>query len=247
LISLIFLLFFMNAFTLYSVVENKHWVCQCFGEIFANEINYITILRNLILLTLALSVFFSKTEYNSFEKVLEKYYLRIIIGIVLFGISFSIYHKLSNPEKHVLRTNDTIPNIKFLPINGNDTIDTSKRKQPFLIFVFFDVRDCTTCLLEAYLWRNLFENYKNDVMIVGIGSAPSIDVLKIFLKHKKLRFPVMYDANKEITQTFSFFTPQRILLDTKNEILDFERSTDSLVKQKRFIEKLKNTIENYKN
>jgi peroxiredoxin/uncharacterized membrane protein YphA (DoxX/SURF4 family) len=246
LMSLIFLLLFMNAFTFYSVIGNKHWVCQCFGEIFANEINFLTILRNIALLTLSVLVFFLKTEYYSFENKLERYYFPIILGIVLFGIYFSFYHKDNPTEKRDLRTDDTISNFKFLPINRKDTINTSKRKEPFLVLVFFDVSDCTPCLLESYLWRNLFENYQNEVMIVGIGSAPSVDVLRIFLKNKKLNFPVMYDMKKKIIQSYSFITPQRILLNTKNKILDFERSTDSLVKQKRFIEKLESAIENYK-
>ena len=91
----------------------------------------------------------------------------------------------------------------------------------------FSEDDCESCLDEGFAWKDLDKEFKNKIQIVGIGSARRRLTTSVFIRNKKIPFPIIYDSLSSFKRTYNLQTPIKILLNKNNVILSLDKSNDS--------------------
>ena len=134
----------------------------------------------------------------------------------------------------------TAPSFQ-LPTLGGMNFVFDRPQSRLSIIVFFSPNDCPLCLIEALIWRELDELYESkDVSVIGIIDG-KIDVrqIRMFLKSRRIEFPVLVDNGALIRQAFGVkHTPIRIIVDSSGRIVDAELSTNSPIKHRNLKEKV---------
>jgi peroxiredoxin len=101
--------------------------------------------------------------------------------------------------------------------------------------------------MEAYMWEKIHENYSSNIKVIGIGYADNKRQLDIFLKHKKIKFPVWYDKDKKFLKYYNIKTPKRIVINIDNKIMIIENPTGSKFFQDMFMTELFSLINSSNN
>lgn len=130
---------------------------------------------------------------------------------------------------------------------NNNLFDLQKRTTPYIMLVIFSINDCVDCLMEAYMWEKIHENYSSNIKVIGIGYADNKRQLDIFLKHKKIKFPVWYDKDKKFLKYYNIKTPKRIVINIDNKIMIIENPTGSKFFQDMFMTELFSLINSSNN
>ncbi|HEX2869063.1 MAG TPA: MauE/DoxX family redox-associated membrane protein [Ignavibacteriales bacterium] len=230
----------------YSVLAHKEWVCSCFGPLFRGRFSYSTIIRDTFMLALAIYIFFFRAEeylFKNFPSVISN--TVITLFIVLFAAALIFSHPLNVPKENII-VGCKLTNLKFQTIDG-EKLDLTKHEKKYLLLVFFDAKhDCASCLTEFLLWKKLQENYNSAIQVVGIGSAPSRDYLALWVKARKIKFPVVFDYGKTFIGKFNITTPIKIFLDQNNAVVLMNESTGDKELQGGFTDEI-NAILDVKN
>ena len=139
----------------------------------------------------------------------------------------------------------TIPHFELSSLNG-DVVSSEELKAQLTLLVFFALDDCSACLLESKLWRDIDSTYEDsDVTVLGITTAP-VDTYKmtIFKRGKHIDFPILLDTEGAYKDTFGITnTPTKILVDNLGIIIDASASGPSLVEHKLYKEKIVRLLE----
>lgn len=135
----------------------------------------------------------------------------------------------------------TAPSFQLPSFKGGVvSFDPSMSKLSLLIF--FNPNDCTWCLLEAALWRDLHSMYADEELrVIGIVTGRNIRLHEVllFTKGRQLDFPVLRCGDCKLIQAFGLTnTPTRILLDASGRILDAGYSTHGETIQRQLREKI---------
>lgn len=107
----------------------------------------------------------------------------------------------------------------------------------FVLLVFFSPLDCAPCLEEKYLWQKIYD--EGIIKLVGIGRHIDARELRNWVDNSGLSFPVLYDADYEVTKSFRIKrTPFKILLKSERKILLVDNARASVIEQEEFVSKL---------
>jgi peroxiredoxin len=237
-ITLMLSLFVICSFTLfilYSIIYNKDYSCNCFGNLLSGKINYLTLIRNIIIAIIIFLVYKHPVTLFSVEKLnTNRILLLFLIFIVL---SPAINYLLLTKDNRQLRIGEKIQNIKFTDINGND-IDTKLTKESFLLIIIFSLKDCPKCLLEGYYWDQFKLDYKTKVYVIGIAKNSTFDEVQLFIKQKKITFPIYLDNSNLFLRNSEYVSPIKILLNKERIIVDLSVADGSSENVKKYQQRL---------
>jgi len=234
----IIMLVVFTAFILYGFIYQMNWTCRCFGTLFDGKLNGVAIIRNLFFISLALYVYFNNSNMFSYDLLTSKQARRVHVLFLLVGL-FGIYNVNFIKQKvRFLRVGDYVEEIKFQSIQGDD-INTFERSEPYLLLIVFSLDDCQSCLMDALSWQNIEDSFNEKVKVVGVGHANRIRLLKIFIKQKRIKFPIYFDTLKEFTKMNRISSPKKILLDKNNKVIRMDPCTSSKKLQLNYFNQLK--------
>ncbi len=236
-ISMIMLIFFIS-FTIYSMATGKEWICNCFGSLFSQKINYLVLLRDIIFLCVSIIVLIKYNPKYSFDK---SKYRPLLIILILLLCAIPLSFKLFNLKQEKLKNGDQI-DVELIPALEYKNI-FEKRSEPYLLLLVFSLNDCSACLDEAYYWNKLTNKFNGKIKPILIAHANNITVLKAFLKHKKINNYLIYDKNKEIIASLKVATPVKILLNNMNRVQDITMMLGSEKIFDNYIDKIHSIVE----
>ena len=109
------------------------------------------------------------------------------------------------------------------------------------ILIFFSPHDCSLCLIESLIWRELDDEYETkEVSIVGIVDG-NIDTkqTRMFCSARRIGFPVLIDKGSLVRHAFGVkHTPIRVIIDASGKIVDADVSTNNPEKHRIFKDKV---------
>ncbi|MDI6786401.1 MAG: redoxin domain-containing protein [bacterium] len=241
-ITSIILLSLFNIIGVYSILWQKNWICACFGPFLLGNFSFSTILRNTFILILALYVYSFRSKGYHLKSLSNSNTGILLLLMVLLSFILLIPIMQKKVQKEHIKIGNIINNMKIQSIDGK-IIDTSERKQTLLLFIIFDVeKDCASCLTEFSLWGKINEDYNSMIEVIGIASARSEDLLRAWTNARKIKFPIIFDERKELFAEFKISTPLKILVNSFNEIVSIQKSTDNFELQNAFLDEIKNFI-----
>lgn len=223
---LILLMLFFVTFNVYSLLAGKDWVCACFGKLFNTKINYSTTLRDLLLLSISIIVYFKPTDILTFDKFSKRQTWILYASIVIIFLSGVAYNYYNSNNETVLYESKILDELIFESDEGQ-IINLLDRTEPLLLIIVFSTFDCASCLDEGYFWQELHDLYRNNMKVIAVGHSHSETLINAFKKHKNITFPIYYDKSNRLALQYKLLTPFRILINAKNEVVKIEHSINS--------------------
>lgn len=218
----IFLMFIFVCFVAYGLIAQKEWTCNCFGKLFTQKINYLTLIRNIIILGIAMLVNLKFNEQFTYDKL--KYKNIILALIIIINLIPFLYHKLF-PQMSSLKIGDKIE-LNSKSVDKKD-VDLSDRTEPYAILFVFSLDDCTSCLEEALYWEKLKNKFQSKIKLFAIAYSRNFLLLKSFINHKGITFPIIWDREKDIIKSWNVTTPVKILIDNNSRVINISKSLGS--------------------
>ena len=110
----------------------------------------------------------------------------------------------------------------------------------YILFIFFSPYDCGECLLESNYWEEIHKNYSNNFFkVFAIANAPRKREITLFVKRRKLTFPILYDKDNKIKKALGIRrTPIKILLNQDNQIIFAQYSTNNTENNKKLTDRI---------
>ena len=135
----------------------------------------------------------------------------------------------------------TAPSFQLRSLDGKIvSFDPNDAKLTMLIF--FNPTDCSWCLLETTLWREIDSMYDDDQLkILGITTEKGLKDRDVFLfvKGRELNFPILRCEVSELIEAYGItHTPTRVLVHESGQILDAGSSTHSTQRHSRLMDKI---------
>ncbi|MHB1686469.1 MAG: MauE/DoxX family redox-associated membrane protein [Ignavibacteriaceae bacterium] len=243
-----FLVALFTAIVVSKITEGENISCGCFGTLTESNIDSTTIIRNIILLTLGITLaVYYKKEFNNKEdnnrttikkitKILESYWwknLKITLLVTLFFflgtqlLIFSFQNRelknrlsLLTTDRDVLQPQDAAKPFAALDINGNKKeFDFNKDKnKKSLIYILSP--HCEACKLNLQNWIYLTNTLPSkDLEIIGI-SLDSLKSTKDYVDKNNLNFPVYSTVDDKFKINYkAFITPQTLLIDEEGKVI----------------------------
>lgn len=233
----IIMMTFFTIFSLWSVILNKDWTCNCFGSFFSQKINYAVIIRNITILILLMIVHKNFIAESLLDKIKNK---ALLIVIILFITASPFLYKTLYTPTTPLKMGDTLLLDDLITIDNN--IIRLKNIRGNKIFFIFSLSDCSSCLEEALFWKNLNTEFDGKIYPMVIVNSPNFHTLNAFLKHKKVTFNVIFDHTGILIQSLHTNTPTKILVNDKNIILDISPMLGSEKAFNYYLKKIKTII-----
>ena len=105
----------------------------------------------------------------------------------------------------------------------------------------FSLQDCASCLGEYVLWERLFKTH--NVNVIAIARHVDEAELRLWVDNAKLTFPVLYDANGELSRLFGInSSPMKVLLDHQGRVLLYDPFRQDRAQMEEYISLLKNIV-----
>ncbi len=243
-----FLIALFTAVVISKVFEGEQISCGCFGNLTKGSIDFTTIIRNIILLSLGivLTVYYQKkyfvkrktniTTNNSLKLSTESYWwknLKTTLLVTLFFflatqvLIFSFQNRelknriyLLTTNRDVLQSKDTTETFTALDMNGNRKEFDFKNDLNKKVLIYIFSTHCEACKLNTQNWIYITNKLQNkNLEIIGI-SLDSLKSSKEYFQKNKLNFPVYSSTGDEFKIKFkAFITPQTILLNEKGIVI----------------------------
>jgi len=240
----IILMILFVMFDLWSIIYSKDWVCSCFGSIFNTKITYLTLFRNIVFCITGIAALFNPTKYLSFDEFSNKQISLVVFISILLGVFGFIYndskYKIINVEAGI-----RMELFNFKDLN-NYYVDLINREQSYLVIFAFSLKDCPKCLLEAHFWNKISKEYGDKIKVIGIADCTEKHLLRLFVEHKRINFPVCYDSSGSFSAKYKYDSPVRIILDKDNYVIHYGRSEGGLDFQNKFMQQIQEAIINKK-
>lgn len=161
-------------------------------------------------------------EQFTYDKL--KYKNTILTLIIIIASTPFIYNKLF-PQILSLKIGEKIElNSKSY---DNRDVNLSSRREPYAILFVFSLDDCSSCLEEAFYWEKLKNRFQNNIKLIAIAYSHNLSLLKSFINHKSITFPVIWDREKIIINSLRITTPVKILIDNNNRVINLSKSLGS--------------------
>ncbi|MXZ01164.1 TlpA family protein disulfide reductase [Candidatus Poribacteria bacterium] len=133
-----------------------------------------------------------------------------------------------------------------LPSTSGD-IRSLASESKLILLIYFKPTDCSLCLIESLLWRELDENYTDDELSIFAVTEENINQRDIvtFANARQLKFPFLFDVGNKVKKAYGIsYTPVRILIDQSKRIVDAARCTHSQIEHQLLKEKLNTLLGN---
>ena len=116
------------------------------------------------------------------------------------------------------------PPFELVDSEGN-LVSFNPTDAKLTLLIFVNPTDCSWCLLETSLWKELSESYDpNDLRVLGIITKEAISVRDaiVFKIGRELEFPILVDEKgHDVSHEYGItHTPTRILVDRTGKIVD---------------------------
>ena len=110
----------------------------------------------------------------------------------------------------------------------------------YVLFIFFSPYDCGECLLESNYWEEIHKDYTNNSFkVFAIANAPRKREISLFVKRRKLTFPILYDKDNKIKKFLKIArTPIKILINKNRKIIFSQYSNNNIEENKKLTDKI---------
>ena len=177
-----------------------------------------------------------------------------IAAVALWKANHKLANEIHGVQRSSARSNLQDKNTASVPIGEsatsfklNDTegnvVSFNPKNSRLAMLIFFNPTDCSWCLLESALWREISEFYDpSELCVLGIITRPNVSLrdVSIFKNGRGLKFPILVgEGGHEVSHAYGVtHTPTRILVDHKGRIVDAGYSVHSPTEHERFKKKV---------
>lgn len=133
----------------------------------------------------------------------------------------------------------SLPRFVLLDIDGKQsTSDEILGRDAYTLFVFLSPSDCSPCLAEVNLWRQLALG-RQGLSVCAIARHANIRELWQWINNLDVNFPVLYDEGGSVTREVGIIaTPFKVLANRQGKVLLKEGPSYNKASQKAFIRRL---------
>jgi len=133
----------------------------------------------------------------------------------------------------------SLPKFVLFDIDGRpSTSDEILGRDAYTLFVFLSPSDCSPCLEEVSLWRQLALG-RQGLSVCGIARHSNIKELRQWIKNLDVNFPVMYNEGGSVTSEVGIIeTPFKVLANRQGRVLLKEGPSYTKDSQETFISRL---------
>ena len=242
-VGVIVLMIIFNTLTLWSIMNDKGWVCRCFGDLFKSQLNYSSLLRNLFILIGGVYIFYKKSFISFANKLSPQKFDLLIIAFLIFISAFLFAENISNSSSKELKVGDSFPTSMFNNVL-NSKFKVPSENTKYILVVVFSLNDCPDCLTEARMWKEITNDFYKNIKVLGIAYANNEHQLKSFIDYYGISFPIIYDWNKKFIGKYVTHTPVKLLCDNTTKIVGIEKSIGSKTAQRDYIHYLNGLLTN---
>lgn len=232
------MLAFFTALLIAKIFEGEKISCKCFGSLTSGNIDWSTVLRNLIMMAAAIGIttFYtpktgsagkSKKTPGFFDRIAGKEWygnLKKNLAVTLFfflavqsiilslqnaGLKDNLSLLMMNNE--TIQPGDKAPDIEAAEINGNKTVLNLTTGKYSLIYIFST--KCEPCKTNLPNWIKLTDLLKDKgINITGIGVNSPEELQKFTTEHKP-NFRIISGDNLKFKSDYkAYTTPQTIVI-----------------------------------
>jgi putative oxidoreductase len=237
------LLSFFTSIIIAKIFEGEEISCGCFGNLTKGNIDYTTVLRNIILIIVGilLTTFYQKNSTKIFSVKVNNYilerkiFLRTAYNTLVFTLLFSlaiqtIIFALQNRElknrimllttdREVLKPGEIAKTIDAINMDGCKVkLDYDKNKTKSILYLFSV--GCNPCKKNLPNWINITKTLQNKNIIVFGVAMDSVISIKRYAKNNGINFMVYSILEDEFKINYKVFvTPQTILIDKHGKVI----------------------------
>lgn len=139
-------------------------------------------------------------------------------------------HRLSSRSNLQYKNTASVPigehatSFKLNDTEGN-VVSFNPKSSRLAMLIFFNPTDCSWCLLESALWKEVSEFYDpTELYVLGIITRANVSLrdVAVFKNGRRLKFPILVgEGAHEVSHAYGVtHTPTRILVDHKGTIVD---------------------------
>ncbi|MDR2081799.1 MAG: TlpA family protein disulfide reductase [Campylobacteraceae bacterium] len=137
--------------------------------------------------------------------------MKKIIFIAVFTLSCVL------AQTNGVKTGESAPEISAKDLNGNGvTLEAFKGKS---VVIRFWEKGCHHCMMEMPKLQALQNEYKDDLVIVGINSYNSVEDIKAFEKEYKITFLLLKDDLQITNKRYGVIVIPTMFIIDKNGVV----------------------------
>ena len=235
--TIISILIIFTAFLIVKYSEGAEVSCGCFGDLSTGKISISNILRNLILIIVAIVVLSyniklgSKNKLQDTNKLVYNNFLFygktfFVVGLVFISVALAYQNReLKNKtailltEKNVINEGETATAFNAQDLNGNQLKmfnETTNNKK--LLYIFST--HCKTCRINIPNWIDLTEQVNKKGIDIFAVSTDSLNLVREYIKTNPVNFSVYSSPDSLFREKYkAYLTPQTILINENNKIV----------------------------
>jgi peroxiredoxin len=215
--------------------------CGCFGALSSDKIDFITVLRNIILMiwvSIILYAYFqTKLVLTTEKKIKDRFIsLLIIICFIFFIVSNSALAirniELKNRiykliEENVLTKGDKVGTFIAYKIDGaGESINYEKYSKSVIFIMKYG---CENCKKNILIWNEIAKQFNsNEIRVIGV-SVDERNITKKMIDEYKPKFEVAFNSTWEFNDNFKLFqTPVTVIIDRQGKILNIWKGLISM-------------------
>ncbi|QEE48317.1 TlpA family protein disulfide reductase [Flavobacterium alkalisoli] len=142
----------------------------------------------------------------------------LIIILSLFVTIFSLFTAGAQTKKDIKH----IPDLE-LNLNNNETVKLSEFKGKVVLLDFW-YRSCKYCVKSIPGLIELQEEFKDDLVIIGINHFDAQEDVNEYIDYKKMNYLSTYKTGEKIFEDFSVdLFPTVILYDREGKLIKIEK------------------------
>jgi len=144
----------------------------------------------------------------------------LMLLFVLLLISCMLFGETDQEKATKIHAGDTIPEISFTTLEGDNF--TSESLKGKVVLINFFATWCGPCNAEIpHLNTEVFRKINDeDFFMVGIGREHVADTLKNFVNKKDILYPIAPDPKRELYSNFAdAYIPRNIVIGKDGKVL----------------------------
>ncbi len=230
-----------TAVLLAKIFEGEEISCNCFGALSSGKIDYTTIIRNLILtlMSITLTAYYSLSESKTASvtfnvvrsKLFSNLYNFLFVGFIFFLVFQSIIFGLQNRElknrillitsdQETLKEGEKARTFIAKDLSGSDVeikYDVADRRNT--LFFLMSVK-CQPCKTNFRNWINLADYLNDKDMRIVCVAIDSVKEVQRHFENNKPNFDVYSNPSDEFKIAYKgFITPQTILISPGGTVI----------------------------
>lgn len=229
-----FMLALFTAVIVSKVFEGEELSCGCFGNLSSGRIDNTTIIRNIVLMSLGISVttYYDGSSNKSNVTLKRSLINTIVLTLIFFLIVQTYIFALQNRElknritflmndQEVLKEGEQIKPFEAREINDNKIeIDFDSTRFQKTIIYLMSVK-CEPCKMNTPNWVGLTDRLKKENVRIFAVAMDSVGNILDYIKDKKLNYNIYSNPTLEFKNAIKgYVTPQTILIDNKGRVIN---------------------------